>query len=472
MRFDRFVKKIGRYRTYSLVEAIAREGAVQSALHASNGPHEYFDGRSGVTPWALTEIARESILLNVKDGRDPTAEDVRRLCHHYSQLDDPLGNSSDASLSRYLVRTSFEQFRWQMSEFEELSRSRALFVEAASAVPGATLFTEDAWRAATGYAVGEIVDVGFFLYVMAGNNSGSLDLSMLNDGRFEPLLAMHPYQQVMGIVEHLLEATPGEIRDADSRAKVPRDDREHRFNPLASRPIVRWSDGRRLTPHPLLLLQRVSPAGLYYDRCQEPGFTDQLGPVFEHYVGMQLDLIAGAGVHREIDLGAHGKSVDFIVVLPEVTLLVEAKTTRLTEEARAGLPRFDDDLDRTLVKAQGQIRRTSELIESGHAALGFVPRDRPVRGLVVTLEPYWLALNGFGGYKPTGPVVTHVASVRELEAFCASAQNRPAGELLLSLPLEHSHQVLAEVAGRDDSRNPILDRNWIDLLDETSAADS
>lgn len=464
MRFDRFLKKVGRYNSAALIEAIAREGAAQTTLHASNGPHGYYEGTTGVTPWALIEIAREAVVLNVQDGRTPNDEDVRRLCHHYSELEDPLGNSPDASVAHFMVRTGFEQFRWQISEFEELSRSRALFVEAASQVPDATCFTEDAWRTATGYSVEEIVDVGFFLFVMAGHNLGQTDLEMLTDGRFEPLLAEHPYEQVTGIVDRLLAASPRKLRDMDSKADVPRNVMEHRFNPLTARPIVQFPDGRRLTPHPLLILHRISPAGLYYDRCKEEGFTDQLGPVFEHYVGMHLDLITGAAVHREVDLGGGRKSVDFIVVLPEVTLLVEVKATRLTEEARAGLPRFDHDVDRTLVKAQDQIATTNEHIDAGHAALGFVPRDRPVRGLIVTLEPYWLARSGFGGHKPTGPVMTHIAAVRELEAFCASAQNRDVGQAILDFPSEHSNNVVAKAADGGDMRNPILDRNWVRTL--------
>lgn len=464
MRFDRFLKKVGRYNSAALIEAVAREGAVQASLHASNGPHDYYEGTTGVTPWALIEIAREAIVLDIRDGRRPTAEDVRRLCHHYSQLEDPLGNSPGASVTHFMVRTAFEQFRWQLSEFEELSRSRALFVEAASQVPGATHFTEDAWRTATGYSVGEIVDVGFFLFVMAGHNLGQTELEMLNDGRFEPLLATHPYDEVTGVVDRLLAASPKQLREMDSKADVPRNVMEHRFNPLTARPIVRFADGRRLTPHPLLILQRISPTGLYYDRCREEGFTDQLGPVFEHYVGMHLDLISGASVHREVDLGKHGKSVDFIVVLPEVTVLVEVKATRLTEEARAGLPQFDIDFDRTLAKAQAQVTRTKQHIDGGHPALSFVPTDRPVRGLIITLEPYWLALGGFGGYKPTGPAMTHIASVRELEAFCASAQNRDVGQLILDFPAEHSNNVLAKAADGSETRNPILDRNWIPTL--------
>src|SRR5690349_11782967 len=98
MRFYRFLKKVGSYNAAALIEAVAREGAVQASLHADKSPQDYFEGTTGVTPWALIEIAREAIVLDVQEGRRPTAEDVRRLCHHYSQLEDPLANSPEASV--------------------------------------------------------------------------------------------------------------------------------------------------------------------------------------------------------------------------------------------------------------------------------------------------------------------------------------------------------------------------------------
>lgn len=60
--------------------------------------------------------------------------------------------------------------------------------------------------------------------------------------------------------------------------------------------------------------------------------------------------------------------------------------------------------------------------------------------------------------------MTHIASVCELEAFCASAQNRDVGQLILDFPAEHSNNVLAKAADGNQTRNPILDRSWISTL--------
>lgn len=59
MRFDRFISRVGRYEGLSLLDAVAEVGAAQAQAHLRNGPRQYFEGTTGVTPWALIEIARE-----------------------------------------------------------------------------------------------------------------------------------------------------------------------------------------------------------------------------------------------------------------------------------------------------------------------------------------------------------------------------------------------------------------------------
>lgn len=456
--FRRFVKEVARYGPSALLPQVGIVGSEQ-AHHHREGPSDYFDARSGVTPWALVEVARECIVHGVESGRAATVEDVRRLCLLYANLEDPLSESPDASIDQFLVRVGFEQFPWQVSEFEEIARSRALLVEAASKVASAIAFSEAAWCAALGCSVEEFIDIGFFLYVWAAKHRGWVDLAYLDLPHFGPVLDRYPRRRVLDVLDQLLAATPTELRGMDSRAIAKDNVKEHRFNPLVARPLVRMRDGRLLAPHPLLVLQRLGVSGLYYDRVNDAGFTDQLGAVLEKYVEMNLDLIPDAHTYGEVDLGRAGKSVDFIVVLPHVTLLVEVKATRLTERARAGLDQLMDDRTRTLSKAQSQIDRTHKLAVNGHSALGFVPTDRPFRGLIVTLEPYWLATTGFAP-QPACDVPSVTASVREVEQFCASAHALDVSDVLLGLPTHHSNQVLGAAVGQRRDRNPILARNW------------
>lgn len=456
--FQRFVKEVAKYGPTALLPEIARVGS-QQALRHRESDGRYFDVQRPETPWALVEVARECIVHGVENGRPAGIDVVTRLCSSYLNLEDPITESPDASMDQFLVRVGFEQFRWSVSEFEEISRSRALLVEAAAQVPSAVAFSDSAWKEALGCSVAEFIDVGFFLYVWAAQHEGWVDLRYLDLPHFGPVLDLYPRQRVIDVLERRLAATPAQLRTLDSKAAVPDNVKEHRFNPLSTRPLVRMRDGRLLAPHPLLILHRLGVSGLYYDRVDDPGFTDQLGRVFETYVGENLKLISGADVHREVELGRDGKSVDFIVVLSSVTLLVEVKATRLTELARAGLDRLQDDRERTLNKAYSQIERTHRLALRGHERLSFVPTDRPFRGLVVTLEPYWLAVSGFTP-RHTGAVQSNVASVREVEQFCAAAQTLDVNAAVLGLPAGHSNQVLADAVREHRNKNPILQRNW------------
>jgi hypothetical protein len=458
--FPRFLREVTRFGPTELLTTVAREGAVQTLRHRSD-PHSVIDGSSPVTLWALVEIARESIIHGAQQGQHPpTASELHRLCSLFSNLDDPLSEGPHYAIERFFVRLFFEQFRWQLSEFEELARPHALFVEAAARVPGATAFREERWRAALGCSVDEFVHAGFFLFVWASQHEGLVDLRWMDLPHFAEVQRHFPKSLIEHVVSSRLGADPAQLRRMDSEAVVPDNVREHRFNPLSARPLVRMRDGRLLAPHPLLILHRLGVTGLYYDRVGEPGFADQLGPVFEEYVGMQLSLLSNAHVEHSVMAGRSDEVIDYVVVFPDVVLLLEAKSTRLTELARIGLDQLDDDRDRTLGKAYAQITRAERLITEDHPAFKFVPRDRPRRGIVVTLEPYWGAVSGFGAL-PATPIPTTVAHIREIEYLASTAITNDVGAALAGLTGAHSNNAIhAAVEQLDHVRNPILDRGW------------
>jgi hypothetical protein len=322
-------------------------------------------------------------------------------------------------------------------EFEELSRPHALFIAAASAVPEATSYTPEAWSAALGCTLEQFIATGFFAFVGTSQQDGWFDPAWLAQPNFD-LLEGHlglTDPEVLGLLDRHFAVTPDRFREMDRNPQEFAGVEEHWFNPLTARPMIKMRNGKYLAPHPLLILHRLSCNGLYYDRVTEPGFTDQLGPVFEHYVGMHLDLLAGAAVHHSIRRANGNEVIDYVVVLPDVVLpdvvlLIEVKATRLTEAARAGFDKFDDDAARTIGKAQTQINTANQMIDDGDAAFSFVPTDLPRRGLIVTLEPYWGAHTGFGA-QLTQAVPTTVAHIREME-FLASV-TEPVGTGLLTL---------------------------------------
>ena len=163
--------------------------------------------------------------------------------------------------------------------------------------------------------------------------------------------------------------------------------------------------GRPLVPSPLEDLVRRQngpiPAGsgdgdrLWYigaNRWRER-FTDALGAVFEAYVGDQLRLMKNVQVLGQVHYtskGSGARSCDWIVVTDEVVVLVEVKCARPTLDYRTGGAEGLADVATKLGEAVGQIERTATQIADRRPAFSHIPDDRPARGLIVTLEPYYL----------------------------------------------------------------------------------
>ena len=76
---------------------------------------------------------------------------------------------------------------------------------------------------------------------------------------------------------------------------------------------------------------------MYYSGAKKwhSSFTEDVGDLFEQYVGRQLQQIPNAIVYPEIVYDKDNKkSVDWIVVCEDTVILVEVKSVRPTEDIR------------------------------------------------------------------------------------------------------------------------------------------
>ncbi len=246
--------------------------------------------------------------------------------------------------------------------------------------------------------------------------------------------------------------------------------RHHEFNPLVSRPFVTMPDGRHIAPQPHFVFQRLSSSALYYagvsalDTEQVESFTRDFGRACEDYVGRQLRLIPEATIVPEVVYGNDQLSVDWFVIFPELVVLVEVKSTRMSHLARMGGDKLKDDIDRCLGKAYKQVKRTDRLLADGHHAFAQIPNDRPRIAIIVTLEPYWAANSPFvTEFLPEPPIPISVASVRALEhlvdVLCAVGGPEPLTKVLDDAERRtwNLENALPDVP---TSKNPILDAAW------------
>lgn len=165
------------------------------------------------------------------------------------------------------------------------------------------------------------------------------------------------------------------------------------FNPMLQRPVIAGvAPEVSLIPVPHLLVRKASPLGVYFAGMEKwkVAFSQDVGTFFEAYVGRQLKLSGGEvrSAAKYVKSGAEAETVDWTVAFDDVVFLVEVKSVRPTEAVRVGDPGAPTELTRMLGKAIGQVNTSAAMVRERHPALSHVPDDRPMVGLVVTLEPF------------------------------------------------------------------------------------
>ena len=462
--YDDFRQRVRRYRPSDLLPAIAATAIRFFEKETWDAVH---------SPWALAEAAKVSIVSG-NDHRSTavTPECIFEICRAYNMLDDP-ARMKEAGIvgtpEAYLTRVETSQFPYQMSSFEEISRISALF-ETVDSIDTEILDTALIAQI-LGCSIDEYITAGFVISTVARAGSGYFDVDQPEiwerPNRLADLMSKETLEMLFR--RHYL-TTFSEFKDLARSARQSNPKlQQHEYNPLQGHPFITLKNGAHIAPQLHLVYQRMAPAAIYYagvrslSSTDADKFTRDLGIVFEDYVGRQLKLVPGVTVLEEIEYEKSKRSVDWIVIGDNFVLLVEAKSTRLTQRARMGDERLPEDVERCIGEAYRQIDRTERLIEDNHPAFAVIPKELPRYGVVATLEPYWASTNPFfHRLIPTSPIPTSIALSRQLERAVAIANSGGVSE-----SLQHSlFQTLEEPPTPDDwlddvvVRNPILESAW------------
>lgn len=413
---------------------------------------------TGNPPWAIAAIARESILYGNDHRHAPVDEGtVRQLMGAFNNTHDPVDG-----LAAMLTPLAYEQFPYQESPLEELSRIYALFEDP-------SLGPELDWTEVFGMPLCDAVRAAFALRVWVTHKSG----------RFEPaIMDLTPMQQIFESVapreqiETLSRALTTSVSQAiETNAAVPALNRplqRHAFNPLSARPLVDLGERGIWAPQVMLVDRALYPANLYYRGVDAWGgkFTDILGTRTEAYVGKQLALLANASdLHGEITYKEGNdkkKSVDWIWVTPQAVILVECKSARLTLGARAGDATLPKIAERYLTKARKQLDTTANLIRARTSLFEHFPDDRPIIGLAVTCEPFYLGNSTLVEYGTSSTIPSLVLSLRELEHWVCQPAPEAVNKLLeiLNDPERRTWSFGVALGELPKTHNPILDAAW------------
>ncbi|MFI7302168.1 nuclease-related domain-containing protein [Micromonospora aurantiaca] len=469
-RYRDFIAAARRHTPSALLPTLA----AVSASQFDGGAYERRPGEV-IFPWMIAAAARENIAFsNEHRSTAPvTQKDLGRLRDLYINLEEPFLDSvgQPDALESFLVRTAFEQFPYQHSRYEDMSRILLLFDRDYTGL-GCRVLSSAAWTGLLGLPVDAFMRTAFFIMVGARVNGGWFDPRWLDQPHLQPALnaldvtgpqVMDIFRRIFGTDVETVRRRVLEERKNDSRLH------RYEFNPLVDKPFVLMPDNRYLAPNVYFVAQRLSPAALYYVGWNSLGkaFADDLGVVTEVYVGEQLALVNAAAILHDVEYAKGQHAADYIVVLPGLTLVIEVKSARVSPPGRLDQQGYLDDLNRDVGKALKQIKRTGDMIRNGHPAFTAVDPTQEIRGIVVTAEPHYLLNSQIyrdGIFDPEYQAV--ILSLGELEHAVAAAHAGDSIGLFTALTTpraEGGYNVEKAISTHERSlgvtkaRNPLLD---------------
>ncbi|MBT2546566.1 hypothetical protein J7E99_39440 [Streptomyces sp. ISL-44] len=116
-----------------------------------------------------------------------------------------------------------------------------------------------------------------------------------------------------------------------------------------------------------------------------------------------------------------------------------------------------------LGRAYQQIDNTAALIAERQPEFASIPADRPVHGLIVTMEPFHIANAPFQrAQQPSTSVPVTVCSASDLEHM-VTIDDAPIGRLLIeraSDPHRSTYGLTEALSGHSHTRNTVLDDGW------------
>ncbi|WP_328371697.1 NERD domain-containing protein [Micromonospora zamorensis] len=469
-RYRDFIAAARRHTPSTLLPALA----AVSASQFDGGAYVRAPGEV-IFPWVIAAAARENITFgNEHRSTAPvTKKDLGRLRNLFINLDDPFLDSvgQPDALESFLVRTAFEQFPYQHSRYEDMSRILLLFDRDYTGL-GCRVMSSAAWTGLLGLSVDAFMRAGFLIMVGARVNAGWFDPRWLDQPNVQSALSALDVTapQVMNIFRQIFSTDIETVRRRvlEERKSDPRLHR-YEFNPLVDKPFVLMPDHRYLAPNVYFVAQRLSPAALYYVGWESLGraFADDLGVVTEVYVGEQLALVNAVNILHDVEYAKGQRAADYIVVLSGLTVVIEVKSARVSPPGRMDQQGYLDDLNRDVGKALKQIKRTGNMIRDHHPAFDSVDPTQDIRGIVVTAEPHYL-LNSqiYRDVIPDPEYQTVILSLSELEHAVAAAHVGDPVGLFAALTTPGpvgTYDVAKAIAAHERSlgvtkaRNPLLD---------------
>jgi hypothetical protein len=385
--FPDFISELSEYEFGSSLEALAHISWAAS----EKDPKGFIKDASLLAQVARGLLLSQSFPNNVNSKIQPDQEAFVRWKEKIVAVAEHPADAQDQHHDeKVFVATSYEQFPFQDGSSQDAIRR---FYRLLCSPTTEKMINLD-WSTHLGVSL----DTNFYVWIsfwafFRANNGVTSDLIQFGDAAMEANLASIgiTISSISKSIDIIAE-NPSKFVDLEEGSKQGWELRRYDPNPLLSKPIVRVSGGRICCPVPSAYENAVG-SGLYYTGVAIWGnsFANILGAEFEAYIGEQFQLLGVARVHQ-VPRKDHGpKRCDWIVIFDSFALLVEVKVQRLNASARAGGVDFEKEIEKVISEPLKQINATAQDVSSGQADFDYIPQGFALRGMVVTLEPFFLA---------------------------------------------------------------------------------
>lgn len=431
--------------------------------------------RMGLTPWCIADVARTALAWSRFERPEADLGTLLRLCNQCVQLADEgliRDPTSTEGLGRVLARHFFEQFPGQRSIPGEIARTILLF---GSAVEPPSDFVPEAmtpgWFEAItdGLTLDEYVESLFLISTMTQQHNGGFFLEWLNQPGWDDLREVIPFDAVRRTFTEHLVTTAANFKEANRRFQdpLPTAQKKFAFNPLADKPFIEDVALIPIAPWVQAIMRKAVPPSIYHMGTGALGdsFTRDLGRVFQHYIGRQLNLIAGdRQVIPEFRYGpkkSQTDSCDWLLDLPGALVLIECKARQPVESLRVGGVDWLKSVEGSIGKGIRQLNRSHHDIQSIADRKPAVDPTKPRVGIVVTLEPFYADQNWILAERlPQREMPIGVMSVGELESLVTLSADELSDTVLDAEHVFNGNELRLRSDLASDRLNPLLVSTW------------
>lgn len=466
-RYKRAVRKIDR-------DSLLIQAAAATAQIARDELPDDLT-RMGLTPWCVADVARTALVWSRFERPEADLRTLLRLCNQCAQLADEgliQDPTSTEGLGQVLARHYFEQFPSQRSIPGEIARTILLFGSAAELPPGfAPEAMKPGWFEAItgGLALDDYVESLFLISTITQQHHGGFSPEWLTGPGWDQIGDLIPFEAVRRTFSEHLVTTAAAFKEANRRFQDPllTAQKKFAFNPLADKPFIEDVAPIPIAPWVQAILRKAVPPSVYHmaTRALGDGFTRDLGQVFQHYVGRQLDLITGdRQVTPEVRYGpkkSQADSCDWILSLPGALALIECKARQPVESLRVGSADWRNSVESSVGKGIRQLNRSHRDIQAIADREPTIDPTTPRVGIVVTLEPFYADQNWIiAECLPQRELPIAVMSVGELEALVTLGADELSDAVLDDGHLFDGNELRLRSDLAGERLNPLLLSTW------------